>query len=189
METQIHIPNPLLFNPLKHYLPFIRDFAASRAMSVNDPRLKDLTREIKHIGSCVMDIYKGSLTMDEIFAEVINYLESNRLLSQSDYMEWTGKGFRDFRIITLSDDSRWTLKYNDNATRFVHIFPARSGPHSFRTKANTLKSAILYLTVIRKDYITDVDLNAARALAGLSPVGNVAGADAVTEMIEILRSH
>jgi hypothetical protein len=89
----------------------------------------------------------------------------------------------------LSDDSRWTLKYNDNATRFVHIFPARSGPHSFRTKANTLKSAILYLTVIRKDYITDVDLNAARALAGLSPVGNVAGADAVTEMIEILRSH
>ena len=87
METQIHIPNPLLFNPLKHYLPFIRDFAASRAMSVNDPRLKDLTREIKHIGSCVMDIYKGSLTMDEIFAEVINYLESNRLLSQSDYME------------------------------------------------------------------------------------------------------
>ena len=127
--------------------------------------------------------------MDEIFAEVIDYLESNRLLSQSDYMAWAGKGFKEFRIITLSDGSRWTLKYNDNTTRFVHIIPARSGPHSFRTKANTLKSAILYLTVIGKDYITDVDLNAARALAGLSPDGNVAGAEAVTEMIEILRSH
>ena len=44
-------------------------------MSVNDPRLKDLTREIKHIGSRVMDIYKGSLTMDEIFDEIIDYLE------------------------------------------------------------------------------------------------------------------
>ncbi|MGI6310510.1 MAG: hypothetical protein ACOXZU_03120, partial [Bacteroidales bacterium] len=83
METQIHIPIPFLFNPLKHYLPFIRSFATSRTMSVNDPRLKDLTREIKHIGSRVMDIYKGSLTMDEIFDEVIDYLESKCLLSQS----------------------------------------------------------------------------------------------------------
>jgi len=189
LETQIHIPIPFLFNPLKHYLPFIRSFAASRTMSVNDPRLKDLTREIKHIGSRVMDIYKGSLTMDEIFDEIIDYLESKCLLSQSGYMAWIGRDSRDFRIITLSDGSRWTLKYHDNATRFVHIFPTRSGPHSFRTKANTLKSAILYLAVIGKDYVTDVDLNAARVLAGLSPVGNVADAEAVTEMIEIIRSR
>lgn len=187
METHIHIPDPLLFNPLKHYLPFIRNFTASRAMSISDPRLKDLTREIKHIGTCVMDIYKGSLAMDEIFDEVIDYLETNSLLSQSGYMAWTGTGFNDFRTITLSDTSRWTMKYHSNEVRYVHIFPARSSPHSFRTKANTLKSAILYLIAIGKDYITDDDLNAARALAGLSPIGDVADAEAVTEMIGILR--
>lgn len=187
METHIHIPRPLLFNPLKHYLPYIRNYTVSKAMPANDPRLNELTREIRHIGTCVMDIYKGKLSMDEISNEVIAYLENNMLLLQSDYMAWTGTGFNDFRIITLSDTSRWTLKYHNNETRYVHIFPARSSPHSFRTKANTLKSAILYLIAIGKDYITDDDLNAARALAGLSPVGEVADAEAVTEMIGILR--
>ncbi len=187
METDIRIPRPLLFNPLKHYLPFIKNFAVSKAMPINDPRLIELKREIKHIGTCVMDIYKGSLTQETIFSEVTGYLETNHLIARNDFMAWTGTGYNDFRIITLSDTSRWTLKYHNNETRYVHIFPARSSPQSFRTKANTLKSAILYLIAIGKDYITDDDLNAARALSGLSPIGNVADAEAVTEMIGILR--
>lgn len=187
METDIHIPRPLLFNPLKHYLPFIRNFTVSKAMPINDPRLKELTREIKHIGTCVMDIYKGSLSQEDIFSEVTGFLDTNHLASRNDYMAWTGTGYNDFRIITLSDTSRWTLKYHNSETRYIHIFPARSSPHSFRTKANTLKSAILYLIAIGKDYITDDDLNAARALTGLSPVGDVADAEAVTEMIVMLR--
>ena len=187
METDIRIPRPLLFNPLKHYLPFIRNFALSRSIPINDPRLKELTREIKHIGTCVMDIYKGCLTQETIFSEITAFLVTNRIVPRTDFLEWTGTGYKDFRIITLSDTSLWTLKYHNNETRYVHIFPARSSPHSFRTKANTLKSAILYLIAIGKDYITDDDLNSARALAGLSPIGNVADAEAVTEMIGILR--
>ena len=75
-----------------------------------------------------------------------------------------------------------------NSNRYAHIFPARSSPHSFRIKANTIKSAILYVVLIGKDYVSEEDLNTARALAGLSPVKEVADAEAVTEMIEILRS-
>ena len=187
METDIRIPRPLLFNPLKHCLPFIRNFTVSNTMPVNDPRLGELAREIKHIGTCVMDIYKGGLALEAVFSGILGYLETNRLVSRNDFMAWTGTGFKDFRIITLSDTSRWTLKYHNSETRYVHIFPARSSPHSFRTKANTLKSAVLYLIAIGKDYITDDDLNAARALAGLSPIGDVADAEAVTEMIGILR--
>ncbi|MBN2666321.1 MAG: hypothetical protein JXR67_07410 [Bacteroidales bacterium] len=187
METDILIPRPLLFNPLKHYLPLIRNFTVSNAMPINDPRLKELTREIKHIGTCVMDIYRGNLSLADIFSEVTGFLDTNRRVSRNDFMAWTGTGFNDFRIIILSDTSRWTLKYYNSETRYVHIFPARSSPHSFRTKANTLKSAILYLIAIGKDYVTDDDLNAARALAGLSPIGEVADAEAVTEMIGILR--
>lgn len=187
METDIRIPRPLLFNPLKHYLPFIRNFTVSNTMPVNDPRLGELAREIKHIGTCVMDIYKGGLALEAVFSGILGYLETNHLVSRNDFMAWTGTGFKDFRIITLSDTSRWTLKYHNSETRYVHIFPARSSPHSFRTKANTLKSAVLYLIAIGKDYITDDDLNAARALAGLSPIGDVADAEAVTEMIGILR--
>jgi hypothetical protein len=72
--------------------------------------------------------------------------------------------------------------------RFVHIFPARLSPHTFRVKSNTIKSAILYLILIGKDYVTEEDLNKARALTGLSPVKEVEDTEAVIEMIEVLRS-
>jgi len=187
MNFGIHIPEPILFNPLKHYLPFIRDFAGNCAITISDPGLKDLTRELKHIGTSVMDIYTGRLSLETIFKEILEFLETNDLKSKEHFKAWTGTDFEDFRIISLSDTSQWTLKYHNHETRYVHIFPARSSPHSFRIKANTLKSAILYIIIFGKDFVSDDDLNAARALMGLSPVKEVADAEAITEMIEILR--
>ena len=187
MDLTVQIPEPLLFNPLKHYLPFIREFTSNRTITINDPGLKDLTRELKHIGTCVMDIYKGSLPQVTIFKEIIEFLKINDLRAKEPFKAWAGIDFDDYRIIPLSDTSQWTLKYHDHETRYVHIFPARSSPHSFRIKANTLKSAILYIIIFGKDFVSDDDLNAARALAGLSPVRETADAEAVTEMIEILR--
>jgi hypothetical protein len=187
MDLKVHIPEPLMFNPLKHYLPFIRDFVNSRTLTINDPALKELTREIKHIGTCVMDIYTGELTQNSVFEEIGEFLRINKIEEREVYKSWAGTDFNDFRITTLSDTSQWTMKYHDHETRYVHIFPARSSPHTFRIKANTLKSAILYIILIGKDYVSEDDLNASRALAGLSPVKEVADAEAVTEMIEILR--
>jgi len=187
MDYKVNIPEPLLFNPLKHYLPFIREYASSRTITINDPGLKELTRELKHIGTSVMDIYTGKLLQEDIFNEILIFLEGNILTGKEAYKSWTGTGFHDNRIVTFSDTSQWTLKYHSHETRYVHIFPARSSPHSFRIKANTLKSAILYIIIFGKNYVSDDDLNAARALAGLSPVREAADAEAITEMIEILR--
>ena len=187
MEQGVNIPEPILFSPLKHYLPFIREFVSSRTLRINDPGLKEVTRELKHIGTCVMDIYAGELSQKTIFGEILEFLKTNHLQKKEAYRDWAGTDFNDFRIVNLSDSSKWTLKYYNHETRYVHIFPARSSPHSFRIKANTLKSAILYVMIIGKDYVSEDDLNAARALAGLSPVKEVADAEAVTEMIEILR--
>jgi DNA-binding ferritin-like protein (Dps family) len=187
MDFKVDIPEPLLFNPLKHYLPFIRGFVSSRTLTIYDPGLKELTRELKHIGTCVMDIYTGQLTQEVIFKEILDFLETSNLKEKEVYKSWTGTDFDDYRIVALSDTSQWTLKYHNHETRYIHIFPARSSPYSFRIKANTLKSAILYIIIFGKDYISDDDLNAARALAGLSPVREAADTEAVTEMIEILR--
>lgn len=189
MDYKVDIPEPLLFNPLKHYLPFIRDFVNSRNLTINDPGLKELTRELKHIGTCVMDIYTGEFSQEKIFSEILEFLEINHLQEKEVYKGWAGTDFGDYRIVTLSDVSQWTLKYHKLVTRYVHIFPARSSPHSFRVKANTLKSAILYIIIFGKDYVSDDDLNAARALAGLSPVKEVADTEAVIEMIELLRTN
>ena len=188
MDFGSQIPEPLLFNPFKHYLPYIREFVRNRITNVSDPGQKELIRDLKHLGNCVMDIYTGDLAMDSIFFEISDYLRINELQNKDVYRIWAGTKFHDYRIISLSDGSRWTLKYHVNNTRFVHIFPARSSPHSFRIKANTIKSAILYMVLVGKDYISENDLNTARALAGLSPVKEVADAEAVTEMIEILRN-
>lgn len=187
MDYKVHIPEPLLFNPLKHYLPFIRGFISSRTLTIYDPGLKELTRELKHLGTSVMDIYTGKLLLEDTFKEILIFLEENDLNEKEAYKSWTGTGLHDCRIVTLSDTSQWTLKYHHHETRFVHIFPARSSSHSFRIKANSLKSAILYIIIFGKDFISDDDLNAARALAGLSPVKEAADAEAVTEMIEIMR--
>jgi hypothetical protein len=188
MITEVQIPDPILFNPLKHYLPFIRDFVSSHTLIVNDPGLKELTRELKHLGNCVMDIYTGEMSQDTIFLEIGEFLKANKVEEKEAYKQWAGAGFNDFRIVPLSDTSQWTLKYHNSDTHYVHIFPARSSPHSFRVKANTLKSSILYMILIGKDYVTEDDLNTTRALAGLSPVKEVADAEAVMEMIEILRT-
>jgi len=188
MTNYDNLPEPILFNPLKHYLPFIRDFVNSRIMTINDPGLKELTRELKQIGTCVMDVYTGGLTQEAIFSEIRGFLTQHNLLDNGAYKFWAGTEYDDYRVIQLSDTSQWTLKYHNHPTRYVHIFPARSSPHSFRIKANTLKSAIIYIIIFGKDYVSDDDLNASRALVGLSPVREAADAEAVTEMIEILRT-
>jgi hypothetical protein len=182
-----HTPEPLLFNPLKHYLPFIRDFISNYLPDSAKPELMNLIRELKHLGTCVMDIYTGKLPQDTIFDEIREFLKASDIAEKEAYRKWAGTDFNDFRIISLSDGSQWTLKFHNNETRYVHIFPARSSPHTFRIKANTLKSAILYVIMIGKDFVSEDDLNNARAFAGLSPIREVGDAEAVTEMIEILR--
>jgi hypothetical protein len=187
MIKDYQITEPLLFNPLKHHIGFIMEFVN---MKIDEPDsdIKDLSRELKHIGTSVMDIYTGSLSIAKICKEVEAFLREKNLLSIEAYSIWVGVTSNCFRIISLSDGSQWTLKYHDNKHRFVHIFPARGSQNTFRVKANTLKSAMLYYILIGKDLVTGDDLNKVRPLLGLSPVKDPVDTEAITEMIEILRA-
>lgn len=178
------ISEPFQFNPLKHHLGFLRDFIVENSHTIY---LQEFTRTIRHIGSSVMDIYSGDLAIWQILDEASNILELKDAGNRHNFSIWTGTGQKDYRIITLSDGSEWAVKYDDGNDRFIHIFPARSSPHTFRIKANTLKSAILYLALIGKDFISGDDLNRSRTMAGLSPIKEITESRAITEMIEILR--
>jgi len=179
------IPDPFQFNPLKHHLAFIKSFILSKENSEVNP---ELLKTIRHIGSSVMDIYTGKLPVSEILSGISDYLTMVNLNNRNKYAVWAGTEPYDFRTLTLSDNSNWTLKYHESENRYVHLFPARSSPHTFRVKANTLKSAILYIIIYGKDYVTEEDLNRARALVNLSPIREVAETEAISEMIEILRN-
>lgn len=187
MKPEYTIPEPFQFNPLKHHLTYIKEFISGKLSEEEGIDVKTLVKEVRHIGTSVMDVYTGSFSVQEICGEIADSLHKNRLDRIKNFSEWTGKGFGDFKTIALSDRSVWTLKYHSDEKRFVHLFPARLSPHSFRIKANTLKSAILYYIIIGKDFISSEDLNQARQLLGLSPVKNSKDAEAITEMIEILR--
>ncbi|MBA4321695.1 MAG: hypothetical protein C0408_02645 [Odoribacter sp.] len=186
MDNEFQKMPPFLFNPLKHHLGMIKEFISSNhSLSIGlpgDPEVKI----IKHLGGSVMDVYTGKLSLDEILTETDSFLKEKKIKEITDFKEWSGKDFTDFRRIELSDESQWILKYFDNEINYIHIFPARYSPHSFRVKANTLKSAILYILCIGKYPVTEEDLNQARALAGLSPVKDMVDSEAINEMIMIL---
>jgi hypothetical protein len=183
------IPEPILFNPLKHHLGFIREYIYQKTEGNYDVDQREMIKELKHLGTSVMDVYTGSLLINEVCNEVILFLREKGLSNRVYFSGWTGKGLKDFRIISISDDSQWILKYYDNNQRFVHIFPARGSQHTFRVKSNTLKSALLYYILIGKDFITGDDINRVRPLLGLSPIKDPVDTESITEMIEILRNN
>jgi hypothetical protein len=188
MLTDYPIPEPFQFNPLKHHFKFIRIYILSNIDNEKGIDIKGLIKEIRHIGTSVMDVYTGSLTVDDICKEINGCLKKESADDYKKFSEWAGTKFSDFRTVTLSDSSRWMLKFHNDEKRYVHIFPARSSPHSFRVKANTLKSALAYYILIGKDFITRDDLNSARKHISLSPVKTTSDAEAITIMIEKLRS-
>ena len=187
MFSASDIPVPILFNPLKHHLGFIRHFIEENAREYKITGDGPVIKELKHIGGSVMDVYSGELKYSGICDELLYYLHTRKLADRSGFIGWAGADPNDSKTIHLSDGSHWILKYFGHEQRFVHSFPARFSPHSFRIKANTLRSAILYQIFIGKDFITEEDLNTARAKGGLSPVKDVMDTEAITEMIEILR--
>jgi hypothetical protein len=186
MNTENIIPEPFLFNPLKHHLGFIREFIN---LNIDNPGsdIAHLTRDLKHLGTSVMDIYTGSFSIRSICLEAEEFLKRKNLLERETFSVWAGTKTDCFRIIPLSDGSQWTLKFHDNLQRYVHIFPARNSQYTFRVKSNTLKSALIYNIIIGKDLVTGYDLNKVRPLLGLSPVKDAIDTEAILEMIEILR--
>jgi hypothetical protein len=187
MNADFQIPEPILFNPLKHHLAFIRKFIDQKIENPGADR-KDLVTNLKHLGTSVMDVYTGSLSVTNICNEIQNFLKEKKILSKDSFAKWAGINMNEFRLAELSDNSQWTLKFNDNNLRYVHIFPARYSQQTFRVKANTLKSAMIYNIMIGNDFVTREALNKGRAHIGLSPVKDPVNTEAITEMIEILRN-
>jgi hypothetical protein len=188
MKSDSQIPEPFLFNPLKHHLGYIKEFTNQMIDTESENNIINLTKELKHLGSSVTDVYNGKLHINKICGEVEYCLQNKRILTSESFSLWTGAGTNDFRIISLSDGSEWALKFQNNIQRYVHIFPARNSQHTFRVKANTLKSALLYHILIGKDFISGYDLNRVRTLLLLSPVKDTIDTEAITEMIEIIRN-
>lgn len=177
------IPYPIMFNPLKHHLAFIKDLINTNIDSGNN-----LFENISHTGTSVTDIYTGPLGIDTICGNVLDFLSLNSLISSETFRKWAGEKRQDFRKIVLPDSSEWTLKYFNNSDRYVHLFPARYSINSVRVKGTSLKTAVFWLSQPVVNEININNLNMVRSTAHLSPVKSLKEVRALIELITLLNS-
>lgn len=169
-----HVPAPVLFHGWKHHLPYIlSEIAQFRALQSID--IEKFNKILLTIGSSQMDLYLGQLSPAAIGKETVEKLHLENLLDKAKYEQWLiQNGY--YQQITLSDQSRWTLRMGNQEDRHIHIHPSRYSPHSLRIDANTLKTIIVYLLEYEKDK-TEIDLirvNAVRQkYLQLSPIKSI----------------
>lgn len=180
----------IIFNAGKHHLATIVNNL--RQYAVEGEEKAQVGQKLREEGEGVMDIYEGSLSVEQIKNEVWEFLQKNQLLdceSYRKYLENLGSlkvaGY--YVNLTLSDGSVVTLRLGDTADSFVHVHPGRHTPYTFRVKAKTFKTAALvaFLSLCRHQSPYDLSLvNESRKMLSLSPVNDQI--DAIYELLEKL---
>jgi hypothetical protein len=140
------LPKPILFHPLKHHLGYIREFIKTQ----QEAEEAALIAQLKTIGSSQLDLYLGELAPQQIARETILYLQGHHTLEPEAYRLYLSDSDASYRILTLSDGSKWVLRWGIVEGRHVHLHPARYSLHTLRVKANTLKTAVAMIIAARR---------------------------------------
>src|SRR3972149_5964016 len=124
MENLIH---PILLNCWKHHAGFIRSQIHSLAVQ-KEKAFESISDNLLLIGDSLMDLYLGSLTPYEISNCISEELKRREISDNLSYKNWLFKGGNEYRITSLPDKSKWTLRYGKDENYYVHIHPARYSP-------------------------------------------------------------
>lgn len=144
MTKEYFISKLFLFHSFKHHLQTDKRWLKQ----AKSESLETILSQLKTLGNSVFDYYIGGLRVDEIIGEVFDFLDANDYIDRHKYIEWLSKN-QGYREITLSDHSRWTLRFI-NRSDYIHVHPSRYSPYTIRMKANTLKT-ILCTLVLESD--------------------------------------
>ncbi|MCG6912570.1 hypothetical protein LJE86_01500 [bacterium BMS3Abin03] len=90
-----------------------------------------------------MDIYLGKLTSTQIAKGITETLKKNFKFKLNNYSKWLSEEKKDYKLLTISDKSVWTLRLGKDQERYIHIHPGRCSPLTIRVKSSTLKTYIL----------------------------------------------
>lgn len=136
------LPKPIAFNCWKHHLGFVRGCLDKQTnYTKSDAFIREI---IQFIGDSQFDFYIGEQTPLSIANEILSMLEKNSVLALPDYTNWLAEDGSDYRCISISDGSNWTLRLGQGA-RYVHIHPSRHSKKTVRVKSSTLKSVYAFL--------------------------------------------
>ncbi|MEX6686323.1 hypothetical protein QTN47_02390 [Danxiaibacter flavus] len=143
----------ILFHSFKHHLISIREWLRTNTGAWNN----ELQRKLLTIGSSQLDLYTGQLSVASIEGFVTNFLQQKNLLDKQAYKNWIYEE-SDYKMISLPDDSNWTLRFLDEE-QFAHLHPSRYSLNTIRVKANVLKSCLCVLLFEKEDEINNAVIN------------------------------
>ena len=180
MEENCKVNPPINLNCWKHHAGFIKKQIQSVRSIKELDKLKIL---LLKIGESQMDLYYGNYSPSGISKYIITNLKKKKAVSLSTYTNWLTENKTDFQLLTLVDNSVWTLRLGENAERYVHIHPGRYSPGTRRVRSLTLKTAIFTLCFenlgeqklcnvelinqIRKNYLKEPPLKSVSTESGL----------------------
>jgi hypothetical protein len=182
-------PAPVLLNTWKHHAAVlshrIRETVASGDLAA-------LAVSLVVMGTELMDLYLGALSPAAIGREILDQLAADGTLSV-DAFRTSVQVSDGYRLLDLSDTSRWVLRMGDEAARYVHAHPGRYSPNTRRVRANVLKSAVMVLAYVgihggdpmNVPLVNDVRLTFLK----LAPVGkDLSGDQGLGAMINLLQT-
>jgi hypothetical protein len=189
-KFDLEYSEPILLNVFKHHANFLIRYIDKK--STGDDSYENIADDLKLIGHSLIDVYYGALSPMEISEEIINYLNTKQSLTVTEYKKFLVAGGEDYRIVELSDSSKWILRLGIDTERYVHIHPAKYSSYTERVRAFTLKSAILTIIFKERDneYMTDLGiLNYVRTeYLELSPQKNLSSDNGVGKILNLLKS-
>lgn len=158
------IPLPVKFNPFKHHWRFFTHYTHKRPLA-------EVIKSLDAVCNNYIDFYTGLLSPPEVCNQVVNLLKQARHFQMNSFEQWLAE-VKYYRVLSMSDESQWIVRRGEEEERYIHIHPARTGPHTIRIKGSTLKTVVMMRQFINihGDELNLEVVNAARRQIGLSPV-------------------
>lgn len=178
------IPNPILFNVWKHHAGYI----AGQLKRAQKLGWEYFAQEVKTIGNNQMDVYLGGTSPAKIGKEILEILQGKQVQSQEAYEVWVMQTLTQYRLLTLEDQSVWTLLWSAATERYIHIHPGRYSPHTLRVRGTVLKTVIMscaYAAVEHKQVDLSLINQVRKEVLDLSPVQHLSPKEGLGKMLGI----
>jgi hypothetical protein len=178
-------PEIITFNPLKHHKNYILD----KISDWHQLKEEEIQSILFKIGSNLIDLYIGDLSVQSIFNEVQEQFTINSKLGKDEFTKWLQpKGFKKIR---LSDESEWVVRLSDNSEKYVHIHPGKYSKNTIRVRASSLKTVIAIKIQqslnVQEEKITVQKVNQIRNdFLSLSPIKQLFPNKGISKLLEIL---
>jgi hypothetical protein len=141
-SLNLQLTAPIAFNCWKHHVGFIKKVLNDKSNIGNENFIREV---ILFIGESQFDLYAGVLDEQSISAEILQYLKSINAFEYKPYTSFIHSNDSDFKCISLSDGSTWTLRLGQGDDRYIHIHPGRHSKKTMRVKSSTFKTVLAFL--------------------------------------------